>query len=68
MTLREIQRKQREMTEEELNKIATERMKDIVKKMLADKEKKVADSYVDQVKLGTEGWKLRYYRSKFHVS
>ena len=53
--------------DEELNRLAAEKMKEIVKKMLNDKSKKMADSYVDRVKFGTEGWKLRYYKEKFHI-
>lgn len=32
-------------------------MKEIVKKLLSEKSKKMADSYVDNVQFGTEGWK-----------
>jgi hypothetical protein len=56
------------MGEEELNKLAAEKMKEMVKKMLEDKNKKKADKYVDKVLLGEEGWKLRYYQNKFHVN
>jgi 5'-3' exonuclease len=42
-------------------------MKEIVKELLDQKSKKIAEKYVDKVKLGEEGWKLRYYQNKFHV-
>ena len=42
-------------------------MKEIVKKMLSEKNQKIADKYVDKVQYGTEGWKSRYYKEKFHV-
>jgi len=32
-------------------------MKEIVKKILSEKNKKMADSYVDKVQFGVEGWK-----------
>lgn len=59
---------QESLTEEELNKLAAKRMKDIVKKLLDEKGKKKAEQYVDKVKLGEEGWKLRYYQNKFHLA
>lgn len=55
------------VTEEELNQLAAQKMKDIVKKMLDDKNKKIEGKYVDKVKFGTDGWKHRYYKDKFHV-
>lgn len=42
-------------------------MKEMIKKMLDEKSKKVADTYVDKVQFGTEGWKTRYYSDKFHI-
>ena len=50
-----------------MNKLAAEKMKEIVKRMLDEKSQKKAEKYVDKVKFGEEGWKLRYYRNKFHV-
>jgi 5'-3' exonuclease len=43
-------------------------MKEIIKKMQDERSQRRADNYVDKVQLGTEGWKLRYYQNKFHVS
>lgn len=37
------------LDEEELNKLAAQRMKDIVKKLLDEKNQKIADKYVDKV-------------------
>lgn len=42
-------------------------MKEIVKKMLDEKNKKIEEAYVDKVQFGTNGWKHRYYKDKFHV-
>jgi len=50
-----------ELTEEELNKLASDRMKEIVKKLLHQKNDAIASAYVDKIQFGTEGWKLRYY-------
>jgi 5'-3' exonuclease len=55
------------LDDEELNRLAAEKMKEIVKKMLSEKNKKMADAYVDRIQFGTEGWKLRYYKEKFHI-
>jgi 5'-3' exonuclease len=55
------------LDDEELNRLAAEKMKEIVKKMLYEKNKKMADAYVDRIQFGTEGWKLRYYKEKFHI-
>jgi 5'-3' exoribonuclease 2 len=66
--LKEIEDLQAEVTEEELNKRAAQTMKDIAARVLKEKEKQIADKYVDKVQLGVDGWKLRYYTEKFHVS
>ena len=42
-------------------------MKKLVTKIINEKNDKLANQYVDRVKLGTEGWKYRYYSSKFHI-
>lgn len=56
------------MNESEKKKLIDEKMKKVVKKMLYEKGDEIANKYVDVVQFGTEGWKLRYYESKFHVS
>jgi 5'-3' exonuclease len=43
-------------------------MKEIAIRILNEKSKDLADKYVDRVQLGTDGWKLRYYTEKFHIS
>jgi hypothetical protein len=35
--------------EEELNRLAAEKMKEVVKKLISNKNQKIADSYVDKV-------------------
>jgi 5'-3' exoribonuclease 2 len=60
--------KEQDLTEEELNKQAAERMKEMVKKMISEKQKEMADQYEDKIQFGTEGWKLRYYNQKFHIT
>ncbi|CDW77829.1 5-3 exoribonuclease 2 [Stylonychia lemnae] len=65
--IQEIGKLQQQLSEDELNKLASEKMKEIVKKLLNEKSKIMADSYVDRVQFGTEGWKLRYYQEKFHI-
>ena len=42
-------------------------MKEIVKKLLHQKNDAIASAYVDKIQFGTEGWKLRYYQDKFHI-
>ena len=35
--------------------------------MLREKGEVVAKKYVDKVNLGVDGWKIRYYKDKFHI-
>ena len=42
-------------------------MKAIVKKILDEKSEKHVKKYVDKVKILEDGWKIRYYKEKFHV-
>jgi 5'-3' exoribonuclease 2 len=42
-------------------------MKAIVKKILDEKSDKHVKKYVDKVKILEDGWKIRYYKEKFHV-
>jgi 5'-3' exonuclease len=56
------------LNEEEKNAITAEKMKKIISKIIHEKNDKQATAYVDNVKLGVEGWKLRYYNSKFHIN
>jgi 5'-3' exonuclease len=41
-------------------------MKKIVSKMIHEKNDALTSAYVDRVQLGVDGWKMRYYTSKFH--
>ena len=43
-------------------------MKKVVKKMIYENNEVVAKKYVDKVNLGNDGWKMRYYKEKFHIS
>lgn len=58
----------KDVDEEEKNKIAAEKMKTVVSKMIREKDEKQAQEYQDEVQLGVEGWKMRYYTSKFHIN
>ena len=58
----------KDVDEEEKNKIAAEKMKTVVSKMIREKDEKQAQEYQDEVQLGVEGWKMRYYTSKFHIT
>lgn len=59
--------KDKDMSEEERNKIAADKMKLVVSKMITEEGSKKAQEYEDVVQLGVEGWKMRYYNAKFHV-
>lgn len=74
LTAEELEQKEMEnllgkddRTEDELNLAAAETMKKIVTKMIHEKNDLMANAYIDKVQLGTEGWKMRYYSSKFHI-
>jgi len=56
-----------ELSEEEKNALAAEKLKKVIKKQIHEKNDQKSKSYVDRVNLGMEGWKLRYYKDKFHV-
>lgn len=43
-------------------------MKKIIKKLIREKDDGQVKKYVDKVNLGMEGWKMRYYNDKFHIS
>ncbi len=56
------------LTEDKKNELAAKKMQKVISKMVHENNDKVAKKYVDKVVLGTDGWKARYYKEKFHVS
>jgi 5'-3' exonuclease len=57
-----------ELPENEKNKIASKKMVEFVSKVIQRENDDLANSYVDNVRLGEQGWKDRYYKEKFNVS
>jgi 5'-3' exoribonuclease 2 len=53
---------------EKLNKHAADSFQRVLKEMLKTDNQKKMEKYKDEVKLGEEGWKERYYVDKFNVS
>jgi len=56
------------MSEKEKAKLAEKTLKDVSKTILDNKNQIKVAAYVDKVKLGVDGWKMRYYTEKFTVS
>ena len=56
-----------DVTVTEKNKIANELMVKEAKRIAESKQKLQVEKYVDNVKLGVDGWKMRYYTNKFLV-
>ncbi len=47
--------------------MASEKMKKVVSKLIHERNDIVAKKYVDKVNFGIDGWKMRYYKEKFHI-
>ena len=57
----------KDLSEDEKMKEAKKKLAEIVKKQIYEKNDKKVEEYKDTVQLTKEGWKERYYSSKFHV-
>lgn len=53
---------------EKLNKDAADSFQRVLKEMMKVDNQKKMEKYKDQVRLGEEGWKERYYQDKFNVA
>ena len=53
-----------DVTVTEKNKLANELMVKEAKRIAESKQKLQVEKYVDNVKLGVDGWKMRYYTNK----
>lgn len=57
-----------DISEEEKAKLAQELLKSEAKRIAEAKNTAKVEAYVDKVKLGVNGWKMRYYINKFLVT
>ena len=59
--------KRTDLTDDEKQKLAGDKLKDIVKKQMREVADQKVEAYTDTVKFGSAGWKERYYYEKFDV-
>lgn len=55
-----------DLTQEQKDAMAAAKLKEIAAKQITERSDKQVKAYVDIVQFGKEGWKMRYYREKFH--
>lgn len=60
--------KREDLSTIEKNKLAEEMMVKEAKRIAETKQKRKVESYVDNVQLGVDGWKMRYYTNKFLIT
>jgi 5'-3' exonuclease len=60
--------KREDLSTIEKNKLAEEMMVKEAKRIAETKQKRKVENYVDNVQLGVDGWKMRYYTNKFLIT